>query len=53
MAQARAYGIDGVPFYVVDGRYGVSGAQDPAVFVQVLDQVVAEHDGRDEAELTA
>jgi predicted DsbA family dithiol-disulfide isomerase len=53
MAQARAYGIDGVPFYVVDGRYGVSGAQDPAVFVQVLDQVVAERDGRDEAELTA
>ena len=26
-AQARAYGISGVPFFVVDGRYGVSGAQ--------------------------
>ncbi|AEG43029.1 DsbA family protein [Isoptericola variabilis] len=49
MAQARAYGINGVPFYVIDGRYGVSGAQDPAVFVQVLDQVLAE---RGEAELT-
>lgn len=40
--QARAYGINGVPFYVVDGRYGVSGAQDPAVFVQVLEQAAAE-----------
>jgi predicted DsbA family dithiol-disulfide isomerase len=42
--QARAYGINGVPFFVVDGRYGVSGAQDPAVFVQVLQQAVAERD---------
>jgi predicted DsbA family dithiol-disulfide isomerase len=40
--QARAYGITGVPFFVVDGRYGVSGAQDPAVFVQVLEQAAAE-----------
>jgi len=42
--QARAYGINGVPFFVVDGRYGVSGAQDPAVFVRVLQQAVAERD---------
>ena len=27
-AQAVAYGIQGVPFFVIDGRYGVSGAQD-------------------------
>jgi predicted DsbA family dithiol-disulfide isomerase len=40
--QARAYGINGVPFFVVYGRYGVSGAQDPAVFVQVLEQAAAE-----------
>jgi predicted DsbA family dithiol-disulfide isomerase len=25
--QAQAYGISGVPFFVVDGTYGVSGAQ--------------------------
>ncbi len=50
MAQARAFGINGVPFYVIDGRYGVSGAQDPAIFVQVLDQILAEQRG--EAELT-
>lgn len=40
--QARAYGINGVPFFVVDGRYGVSGAQDPAVFVQVLEEAARE-----------
>ena len=39
--QARAYGINGVPFFVVDGEYGVSGAQDPQAFEQVLRQVVA------------
>ncbi len=42
IAQARAYGISGVPFFVFNGKYGVSGAQDPAVFAQVLDQVVAD-----------
>ncbi|QKS16649.1 DsbA family oxidoreductase [Curtobacterium sp. C1] len=40
-AQAQAFGINGVPFFVIDGKYGVSGAQDPAAFEQVLRQVVA------------
>jgi predicted DsbA family dithiol-disulfide isomerase len=44
MAQARAYGISGVPFYVVDGKYGVSGAQETATFANVLEQVRAERD---------
>ena len=34
--QAVAYGISGVPFFVIDGRLGVSGAQDPTVFAEVL-----------------
>lgn len=38
VAQAEAYGISGVPFYVIDGRYGVSGAQDPETFKNVLVQ---------------
>jgi len=38
VAQAQAYGIQGVPFFVIDGKYGVSGAQDPAAFVDVLEQ---------------
>ena len=35
-AQARAYGISGVPFFVVDGKYGVSGAQPVEALAQVL-----------------
>lgn len=40
--QARRLGINGVPFHVIDGRYGVSGAQNPEAFVQVLQRVVAD-----------
>ncbi len=40
--QARAYGIGGVPFYVVDGQYAVSGAQTPDVFRSALRQAVGE-----------
>jgi predicted DsbA family dithiol-disulfide isomerase len=42
VAQAEAYGINGVPFFVFDQKYGVSGAQDPATFANVLQQVVSE-----------
>jgi predicted DsbA family dithiol-disulfide isomerase len=42
MAQARAYGINGVPFFVVDERYGVSGAQPPEVFTEVLGRAAAD-----------
>ncbi|MTD14755.1 thioredoxin domain-containing protein [Nakamurella sp. YIM 132087] len=44
-AQARAYGINGVPFFVIDGKYGVSGAQEPATFVEVLSTVARERAG--------
>jgi predicted DsbA family dithiol-disulfide isomerase len=37
--QARAYGINGVPFFVIDGQYGVSGAQPPAAFENVIRDV--------------
>jgi predicted DsbA family dithiol-disulfide isomerase len=36
---AVEYGIQGVPFFVIDGKYGVSGAQDAATFASVLTQV--------------
>ena len=45
---AAEYGIQGVPFFVIDGRYGVSGAQEAATFAQVLEQVWSE-----KAEVTA
>ncbi|WP_350352159.1 DsbA family oxidoreductase [Microbacterium sp. A8/3-1] len=35
-AQAQAYGIQGVPFFVIDGQYGISGAQPPEAFENVL-----------------
>ena len=37
---ALQYGIRGVPFFVIDGRYTLSGAQPPDIFVQALGQVV-------------
>ena len=42
IAQAAQLGIRGVPFYVLDGRYGVSGAQPAEVFQQALTQVYDE-----------
>jgi predicted DsbA family dithiol-disulfide isomerase len=34
--QATRYGITGVPFFVADGKYAVSGAQPPEVLLQLL-----------------
>jgi len=39
--QAIAYGITGVPFFVIDGKFGVSGAQDSSVFVDVLQKAAS------------
>jgi predicted DsbA family dithiol-disulfide isomerase len=36
------YGIQGVPFFVVDGKYGVSGAQSAETFTEVLQKVSQE-----------
>jgi predicted DsbA family dithiol-disulfide isomerase len=42
MAQAIALGVQGVPFYVIDERYGISGAQDSSVFLSALTQAAGE-----------
>jgi predicted DsbA family dithiol-disulfide isomerase len=42
VALAQEYGIQGVPFFVIDGKYGVSGAQEAETFANVLAQVHAE-----------
>ncbi len=42
LAQARAYGISGVPFFVVDRKYAVSGAQPVEVFASLLEQAWAD-----------
>jgi predicted DsbA family dithiol-disulfide isomerase len=41
-AKATELGIQGIPFFVFDGRYGLSGAQDEGAFLQVLRQVADE-----------
>jgi predicted DsbA family dithiol-disulfide isomerase len=43
-AQAVAYGIRGVPFFVIDRRYAVSGAQPSETFAAALTQVADEHE---------
>jgi predicted DsbA family dithiol-disulfide isomerase len=40
--RARELGVTGVPFYVIDGRYGLSGAQPAETFLAALDRVVAD-----------
>ena len=42
VALANEYGIQGVPFFVFDGKYGVSGAQEADTFANVLAQVASE-----------
>jgi predicted DsbA family dithiol-disulfide isomerase len=44
VAQAVEYGIQGVPFFVIDGKYGVSGAQEAETFANVLTQVASERE---------
>lgn len=41
-AMARALGATGVPLFVIDRRYGISGAQPPEVIAEVLDRAWAE-----------
>ncbi|MEO6951557.1 MAG: DsbA family oxidoreductase [Polyangia bacterium] len=40
--EAQALGIRGVPFFVVDGRYGVSGAQPAEKLLEVLNKAWSE-----------
>jgi predicted DsbA family dithiol-disulfide isomerase len=40
-AQARRLGISGVPFFVIDRTYGVSGAQTPEVLLDALTRAAA------------
>src|SRR5689334_13872850 len=40
---ARQLGVTGVPFIVINDRYGISGAQAPETFLDVLQRVAADH----------
>ncbi|MCK6454087.1 MAG: DsbA family oxidoreductase [Alphaproteobacteria bacterium] len=44
-AFARRLGIGGVPCFIVDGKYALSGAQEPEAFLPVFDLVAGEAAG--------
>lgn len=39
--RARRMGIDGVPCFIIDGRYAITGAQEPEAFYPLFDLAVA------------
>jgi predicted DsbA family dithiol-disulfide isomerase len=39
---ARQYGVTGVPFFLLNKKYALTGAQPTEVFVQALKKIVAE-----------
>ena len=45
LEQAQRYGIQGVPFFVLDGTYGLSGAQEPQTFLNALEALAKEKRG--------
>lgn len=45
---ARQLGISGVPFFVFNDKYGVSGAQQPELFLEVLEKSFTEYSAGDQ-----
>jgi predicted DsbA family dithiol-disulfide isomerase len=45
LREARELGVNGVPFFVIDRRFGVSGAQETELFLQVLHHAVTQQGG--------
>lgn len=43
VATARQLGISGVPFFVINNKYGFSGAQPPEAMRDILEQIAAEN----------
>lgn len=40
IAHSVARGVSGVPFFIINGKYGISGAQPPDVLVAAFDQII-------------
>jgi predicted DsbA family dithiol-disulfide isomerase len=49
IAEAHALGINGVPAFVVDRRYAITGAQPPESILSALEQIRADGQSRDAA----
>lgn len=43
IAESQKIGVTGVPFFVIDRKYAVSGAQDPKIFLETLNKAWGEH----------
>jgi predicted DsbA family dithiol-disulfide isomerase len=41
ISKSQERGVSGVPFFIINGRYGFSGAQPPETFVAAFDEIVA------------
>lgn len=39
---AKARGVSGVPFFVINDQYGISGAQPPEILIQTFEHVLAD-----------
>ena len=39
---AQQFGVRGVPFFVFDRKYAVSGAQEPETFLKTMEQILSE-----------
>jgi predicted DsbA family dithiol-disulfide isomerase len=46
--QAQKIGISGVPFFVLNNKYGVSGAQSPETFLEVLEESWKDFEAKNE-----
>jgi predicted DsbA family dithiol-disulfide isomerase len=46
VSQAREFGISGVPFFVIQNKYGIEGAQGPEMFVHAFETVQSELAGK-------
>ncbi|MBS1502893.1 MAG: DsbA family protein, partial [Bacteroidetes bacterium] len=42
IAEAQYLGIQGVPFFVLNNKYGISGAQEVPVFSETLEKAFSE-----------
>lgn len=44
IASAHKMGVQGVPCFIFDGKYALSGAQSPEAIVEILDKVQQDHE---------
>ena len=52
LQEARSLGIQGVPFFVIDRKYGISGAQETDTFLKALEQALSEWKEEQQKSLT-